>query len=325
MPTYLEVSLTKAATQAKASTMINSDKHLIIIAGPTAVGKTKLSIDIAKILKTEIISADSRQFYKELKTGSAPPSCSELKEVKHHFIGHLSIYDYYSVAKFEIDALEKLDSLFKKYDHVILSGGSGMYINALIHGIDDLPDPDESIRNQLNDLYKTEGIGTLRKMLQELDPDYYMQVDQKNPKRLLRAVEVCMTSQKKYSELRKSEKKKRNFKIIFIGLNRERSELAEIIKKRTANMIRHGLAEEARELYPFRNLNALNTVGYSELFDYFDGLVTLEEAIENINLNTRKYAKRQVTWFRKNKDVHWFHPDEREKIMEYIYNKINYT
>lgn len=317
--------MTKAAMQSKASAMTNSDKLLIIIAGPTAVGKTKLSIDIAKDLQTEIISADSRQFYKELKIGSAPPSSSELKEVTHHFIGHLSIYDYYNVSKYENDVIEKLNLLFDKYDQVIMTGGSGMYIDAVIHGIDDLPDPDESIREQLNNLHKTEGISALRKMLQELDPDYYKQVDLKNPSRLLRAIEVCMCSKKKYSDLRKNKKKKRNFRYAYIGLNRERSELDEIIKKRTNTMLIHGLVEEARELYPFKQLNSLNTVGYSELFDYFDGITPLEKAIENINVNTRNYAKRQMTWFRRHKEIRWFHPDEKEKIKEYICKNINKT
>jgi tRNA dimethylallyltransferase len=308
----------KAVKLAKALMRTNSDKLLIVIAGPTAVGKTKLSIDIAKRFQTEIISSDSRQFYKELKIGSSPPSLSEIKEVPHHFVGHLSIYDYYNVSKYENDAIEKLDSLFKKNDTVVLSGGSGLYINSVLNGIDDLPDPDASTREYLKNLYAAEGIHSLRTMLENLDPGFHKQVDLKNPSRLIRALEVCMTTGLKYSELRKCEKKKRNFSYLFIGLNRERNELIDIINKRTDSMIRHGLVEEALELFPFRYLNALNTVGYNELFEYIDGQVTLEQSIENIKINTRKYAKRQLTWFRKIHEIQWFHPDDIEKIIEHI-------
>lgn len=299
----------------------SSDKLLIIITGPTAVGKTKLSIDIAKKFQTEIISADSRQFYKELKIGSAPPSHSELKEVTHHFVGHLSIYDYYNVSKYENDAIDKIDSLFKKYDMVVMSGGSGLYINSVVNGIDELPDPDASTREYLKNLHANEGIHSLRTMLENLDPDFYKQVDLKNPSRLIRALEVCMITGMKYSELRKSEKKKRNFNCLFIGLNREHNELIEIINKRTDSMILHGLLEEAAELYPFRHLNALSTVGYNELFEYIEGKVSIEQCVENIKINTRKYAKRQLTWFRKIKEIQWFHPEEKGKIISHILKK----
>lgn len=310
--------LTMAVKLAKALMRTNSEKLLVVVAGPTAVGKTKLSIHIAKILQSEIISADSRQLYRELKIGTAPPSASELKEVKHHFVGHLSIYDYYNVSKYEADAVERINTLLEKYEHVVMSGGSGLYINCVLYGIDDLPDPDASLREYLRKIYAVEGIASLRTMLGNLDPDYYRQVDLKNPLRLVRAIEVCMTTGMKYSDLRKSEKKKRNFRSLFIGLNRERSELNEIIKKRTGAMLLHGLLEEAEELYPYRQLNALNTVGYNELFEYFDGKVSKEQAIENIHVNTRKYAKRQMTWFRKNREIQWFHPDEKDKIMNHI-------
>lgn len=300
--------------------MTNSDKQIIIITGPTAVGKTKLSIEVAKFFRTEIISADSRQFYKELKIGTAPPSDSELKEVKHHFIGHLSIYDYYNVSKYENDAIKKIDSLFKDHDRLIMTGGSGLYIDAVVKGIDDLPDADTDTREYLKAKFEAEGITSLQVMLKNLDPEFCKQVDMNNPARLIRAVEVCMTTGLKYSDLRKSKNKKRNFNCLFIGLNREKNELIEIIKKRTNIMIQQGLIEEATELYPFRNLNALNTVGYTELFEYIEGKTTLEQAIENININTRKYAKRQLTWFRKNKDMQWFHPNDKEKIMNYILN-----
>lgn len=297
----------------------NSDKQLIVIAGPTAVGKTSLSIEIANLLQTEIVSSDSRQFYRELKIGAAPPSSSDLRKVTHHFIGHLSIHDYYNVSKYETEAIKKLDQLFNKYDNVILTGGSGLYINAILYGIDNLPDPDETVRNKLKDMLASEGIDSLQALLIKLDPEYSKIIDLKNPARLLRALEVCITSGMKFSELRKNEIQKRNFRQLFIGINRERYELLEIIKKRTNNMISQGLAEEASELYPFRHLNALNTVGYTEMFDYIEGKVSFMECIENINVNTRKYAKRQLTWFRKNEGVKWFHPDDKEKIIEYIH------
>lgn len=296
----------------------NSDKLLVIIAGPTAVGKTRLSIDIAKRFQTEIISADSRQFFKELKIGAAPPSYSELKEVSHHFVGHLSIYDYYNVSKFENDVIGRLDLLFKKNEIVVLTGGSGLYINCVINGIDDLPDPDASTREYLKNLHATEGIHSLRVLLEKLDPVFYDQVDLKNPSRIIRALEVCMTTGMKYSELRKSEKKKRDFRYLFIGLNRERNELVEIINKRADSMIRRGLIEEAEELFPVRHLNALNTVGYAELFEYMEGKISREMGVENIKINTRKYAKRQLTWFRKNEGIQWFHPDDKEKIISHI-------
>lgn len=314
--------LTKEAKPAKVLMRTNSEKLLIVVAGPTAVGKTKLSIHIAKTFQAEIISADSRQFYKELKIGTAPPSSSELKEVRHHFIGHLSVCDYYNVSKYEIDAVKKINELFEKYDVLVMAGGSGLYINAVLYGIDDLPDPDNALREHLKKTYASGGVASLRSMLQELDPDYYSQVDLNNPSRLIRAIEVCMTTGLKYSELRKSEKKKRNFSSLLIGLNREKNELDEIIKKRTDTMLRHGLIEEARELYSFRDLNALNTVGYSELFEYFDGKISKEQAIENIIVNTRRYAKRQMTWFRRNEEMQWFHPDDKEKIVNHIMNEM---
>jgi len=300
--------------------MINSENTLIIIAGPTAVGKTSLSIELAKILQTEIISADSRQFYREMNIGTAPPSPCELKKVKHHFIGQLSIYDDYNVSKYETDAISKINELFQTYDKLIMTGGSGLYINAVIHGIDDLPDPDESIRSYLKSMYASEGIASLRQMLKELDPEYYSQVDLKNQTRLIRALEVCLTTGMKYSSLRKNETKERNFKHLLIGLERDRNELNERINLRTDQMIVNGLIEEASELLPFRDLNALNTVGYKEIFEYFDGLITLDKAIENIKTNTRRYAKRQLTWFKKMQEIQWFHPEQKKEIQEYIFN-----
>jgi tRNA dimethylallyltransferase len=298
--------------------MINSDKTLIIVTGPTAVGKTSLSIELAKIFCTEIISADSRQFYREMKIGTAPPSRKELNEVKHHFIGHLSIHDSYNVSKFETDAISLLNNLFCNHDKVLMTGGSGLYINAVINGIDDLPDPEESTRTFLKSLYANEGISSLRKLLKELDPEYYEQVDLKNHTRLMRALEVCLTTGEKFSALRKNSKKERNFKCILIGLDRKREELFERISQRTDQMIANGLVEEAEKLLPYRHLNALNTVGYKEIFEYFDGQISLEHAVENIKTNTRRYAKRQLTWFKKMQDLQWFQPVEKENIIDFI-------
>ena len=303
--------------------MINSDKVLIIITGPTAVGKTAFSIELAKYFQTEIISADSRQFYKEMKIGTAPPSSNELKEIKHHFIGNLSISDYYNVSRYEIDAVSRINELFGKYDKLIMVGGSGLYINAVIHGIDDLPDTDESTRNYLKSLYSSDGISSLRKLLKELDPEYYEQADLKNHMRLIRALEVCLSTGKKFSTLRKNEKKERKFKHIIIGLNRKREELFELINKRTEMMLAKGLVKEATELLPFRNYNALNTVGYKEIFEYLDGHILLEKAVEDIKTNTRRYAKRQLTWFKKMQEVQWFQPEDKESILHFIKSKSN--
>jgi tRNA dimethylallyltransferase len=302
----------------------NSKKTLIVILGPTAVGKTALSIDAAKHFKTEIISADSRQFFRELKIGAAPPSAGELKAVKHHFIGNLSISDYYNASIYENEALLILDNLFKSEDIVIMVGGSGLYIDAVCSGLDVLPDLDTEIRNKLKQTYDKEGIEALRFQLKLLDPEYYHKVDLANPKRLIRAIEVCLATGETYSSLRTKSKKTRDFKIIKVGLNRKRSELFEIINDRVDMMIENGLIKEAQSLFELRSLNALNTVGYKELFEYFDKKTSLSQAVENIKTNTRRFAKRQLTWFCRDKEIHWMHPDERNKIisiMEQLLNK----
>lgn len=300
--------------------MNSSKKSLIVILGPTAIGKTKLSIELAKKFNTEIISADSRQFYKEMNIGTAKPSKEELESAKHHFIGNLSVSDNYNVSMFEQQALLCLNKIFYKNKYAIMVGGSGLYINALCHGIDELPDPDESLREQLKNLYKTKGIEALKTKLQKLDPEYYAIVDKANPKRLMRGIEVCITSGKKYSSLRSQGYKNRYFNIIKIGLTIKREELFEKINKRVDIMIDSGLLDEAKNLYHYKNLNALNTVGYKELFEYFDKKTSLERAIENIKTNTRRYAKRQMTWFKKDKDIKWFNPENIQEIIEYIKN-----
>ncbi len=289
-----------------------NNKRLIVLTGATAVGKTKEAINLAKTLNTEIISADSRQFYKELNIGVATPSKEELAEVKHHLIGHISINDDYNVVLYEKDALERIEILFKTYDTLILTGGSGMYIDVVCNGIDSLPDVDIEIRNELNRIFKEEGLAILQEELKEKDIEYYNIVDKQNHMRLIRALEVIRQTGKTFSFYRTNKKAQRNFEIIKFALYRERSELIERINKRVDLMIEDGLLEEAKTVYPYKNLYALNTVGYKELFKYFDNQISLEEAIEDIKTNTRRYAKRQMTWFRKDKEYTWL--DARNPI-----------
>lgn len=291
---------------------------LIVFAGPTAIGKTAKAIQLAQSLDSEIISADSRQFYKELKIGVAAPSTDELKAVKHHFVGHLSITDYYNVSIYEHDVLRLLKTYFKEHQYAILVGGSGLYINAVCKGIDDLPDPDKNIRKRLKGIYAKNGLESLRKKLQELDPSYYQIVDLHNPNRILRALEVCLATGRTYTALRNNETKTREFEIVKIGLDRPREELFDIIEQRVDRMIELGLVDEVKGLGKFKHLNALNTVGYKEIFNYLDGIWTLDKTIEKIKTHTRRYAKRQLTWFKKDQDFNWFHPDEIDKILAHI-------
>jgi tRNA dimethylallyltransferase len=303
---------------------MNSDSPamLIVLTGPTAVGKSFLSIELATTLSIEILSADSRQFYREMKIGTASPSAEFLKLVPHHFIAHLSIHDFYNVSRFESDALQRLDHLFETSSSALLVGGSGLYINAVCHGIDELPDPDGALREQLKDLYQNEGIKPLQDKLRELDPIYFEQVDQLNPKRLLRAIEVCMKTGLSYSSLRKNEPKPRKFRILKIGLQREREELNKRINSRVDQMMEEGLLEEVKKLLPYRHLNALNTLGYKELFDHIDGKYSLGQAVEKIKTNTRRFAKRQMTWFRKDQEINWFHPEDLVGIIRFINQKL---
>ena len=293
-------------------------KSLIVIAGPTAVGKSHIAVELAKHLETEIISCDSRQIYKELSIGTAVPDFSELAGIRHHFLQNKSIHQYYNASMFENEVLELLDELFKIKNVVIMAGGSGMYIDAVCKGIDDLPSVDNEIRNQLQIQYQNEGIESLRTMLKKLDPDYYKTVDLKNTKRILKALEVSLMAGKAYSSFLTNLKKERSFEMIKTGLNIQREVLYERINTRVDRMIQQGLVDEAKRYFEFRNLNALNTVGYKEIFMYLEGTITLDEAIDLIKRNTRKYARRQLTWFRKYNDIKWFDPPDIVKIEEYI-------
>ena len=291
---------------------------LIVIAGPTGIGKTALAIDVAKHFNTEIVSADSRQFYKELKIGAAFPNHKELSVVKHHFIGNLSITDEYNVSKYEQDALQTLETIFTTHNTAVLVGGSGLYLDAVCKGIDDLPDPDPELRESIKTLFNENGITALQSKLKLLDPEYYNQVDRDNPKRLMRAIEVCITTGKTYTSLRLSNPKPRNFNIVKIGLFTDREVMYWRINQRTDKMIKDGLIEEAFSLLPFRNYNALNTVGYKELFNYFDKTITLEEAIDKIKIHTRRYAKRQLTWFNKDDKIIWIDINNIKNIYDVL-------
>jgi len=296
-------------------------KVLITVVGPTAIGKTKLAIDLATYFKTEIISADSRQFYKEMTIGTAVPSRDELDSVPHHFIQHKSIHEAYNVGDFEKDALKILDNLFKKHDYVVMAGGSGLYIDAVIRGLDTFPEVDSEIRANLNTSLKKEGIEVLQNQLKELDPQYYAQADIQNPHRIIRALEICLGTGKSYSSFINKKKVPRPFCTIMVGLSTERSILYDKINKRVDTMIKNGLVEEARSLYKYKNLNALQTVGYTEFFNFFDGKWDLDFAISEIKKNTRRFAKRQLTWFRKNKNIVWA---EKKTSFEEIIDKIMY-
>ena len=299
------------------------DKYLVVIAGPTASGKTATAIKVAKTLGTEIISADSRQFYKELPIGTAAPTPEELAEVRHHMIHNLNVEDKYDVADYEQYVLDLLKQLFVNHDAVVLTGGSGLFIDAVCKGLDSIPDISEEVRNKVDELYKKGGLIALQNEVERLDPEYYSVVDKYNPRRLQRAVEVCYQTGLTYSSFRKNTVKQRDFKIIKVALLWERSELINRINKRVDIMVNEGLVEEAKAMYPKRYLNSLNTVGYKEIFEYFDGKVSLDEAIENIKINTRQYAKRQMTWLRKNNDYKWFTIDELDEMLNYINSVIN--
>jgi tRNA dimethylallyltransferase len=300
------------------------NNYLIVLLGPTAVGKTDVSIDLARHFNCEIISADSRQFFTEMRIGTAVPSELQLETIRHHFIRFLSIEDYYSSSLFERDVLNLLPDQFSRNNIILMSGGSGLYIDAVCEGIDDIPDVDSLIRNKYIDKYKEEGIEGLRVALKLLDPEHYTKVDLKNYKRIIRALEICETTGRPYSSFLKKQKRERDFGIIKIGLERPREELYQRINSRVDEMIALGLEDEARQLYDFRNLNALNSVGYKEFFDVVDGKISREKAIELIKRNTRRYAKRQMTWWGKDKEIRWFHPDSLQDVIKHIENLVFY-
>lgn len=298
--------------------MLEPTKMLIVVVGPTAIGKTNLAIDLARHYNVEILSADSRQFYREMSIGTAKPSELELAAAKHHFIDSHSIQTEFSVGEYETEALSILSKLFKSSDQAILTGGSGLYIQAVCQGFDDIPKASTETRESLNALFAEFGISALQEYLLKTDPEYYSQVDLNNPQRLIRALEVFETTGKPFSSYRLKNINIRPFNIIKIGLNIEREELYNRINARVDQMMETGLLEEVRTLLPYRNLNALNTVGYSELFEYLDGLITLPAAIDKIKQNTRRFAKRQLTWFKRQEDIRWFLPSETEEIISWI-------
>ena len=277
-----------------------------------------MCMDIAKHFDIPIINADSRQIYRELKIGTARPSNKQMSEVKHYFVGTLGMDDYYSASLYEQQVLKLLDELFKTSDYALLSGGSMMYIDAVCNGIDDIPTVDDETRNTLKKRLLMEGLGSLCEELRQRDPEYYEIVDKQNPRRVVHALEICVMTGKPYSSFRKQEKKARPFRIIKIGLTRPREELYKRINRRVDKMMKEGLLEEAQQMYPKRELNALNTVGYKEMFEYMKGKWTLHEAVERIKGNTRRYARKQLTWYKKDEQIRWFHPDDKEEIISYI-------
>jgi tRNA dimethylallyltransferase len=298
-------------------------KTLIVIAGPTAIGKTELAIKIAKHFQTEIVSADSRQFYREMAIGTAKPSLAELSEVKHHLIDSHSIREDFSVGDYEILALDILSQIFKKKDFAVLVGGSGLFIKAVTEGFDKLPKADPALRSELNALFEEQGIKPLQDKLKQVDPEYFEEVDLNNPQRLIRALEVCLSSGKPFSSFRIGEKAQRPFHSVKLGLTIKREDLYDRINTRVDKMIEQGLVEEVDKLLPYRSLNALNTVGYSEIFDFLDGKTSLQDAINNIKQNTRRFAKRQLTWFRKDLEIHWFEPDQLNEMINLISREAN--
>ncbi|SNZ00679.1 tRNA (adenosine(37)-N6)-dimethylallyltransferase MiaA [Flagellimonas pacifica] len=298
-----------------------SSKILIAVVGPTAIGKTKLGIDLAKHFQTEIISADSRQFFKEMNIGTAVPSTEELNTVTHHFIQHKSISEPYSVGDFEKDAIELLDILFQKQDVVVMVGGSGLYVDAVVHGLDEFPKVDSKLRESLNQKFKEEGLSYLQEELRSRDLEYYNIVDIENPHRLIRALEVCIATNQPFSSFLNQKKKERTFNTLYIGIEADREVIYDRINLRVDLMMEADLLEEAKKLYPHRNLNALQTVGYRELFEYLEGNFTLDFAISEIKKNTRRFAKRQLTWLRKNQNILWVKHDEN---MDEILKKITH-
>ena len=295
------------------------NKHLIVLAGPTASGKTATAIKLAKAFDAEIISADSRQFYKELSIGTAAPTAEELAQVKHHFVHNLSIEDKYDVADYEKDVLSYLKQYFKTKDIAIMTGGSGLFIDAVCNGLDEIPDISDEIRAKVTKMFDDGGIEALQNEVERVDNDYFQIVDKQNPRRLQRALEVFYQTGKPYSTFRQKNVAKRDFDIIKLAILWDRDKLIERINKRVDLMMKQGLLEEVKSVYPKRHLNSLNTVGYKELFDYLDGKCSLEQAVEQIKINTRQYAKRQMTWLRKRNDYRWFMIEETDEIFNALF------
>jgi len=299
------------------------NKVLVVLLGPTGVGKTEISLRMAEHFNCPIVSSDSRQFYRELKIGTAAPTEFQLKRVKHYFIGSHSIHDEYNAGQYEVDVMQLLDALFRQNDVVMLVGGSMMYIDAVCNGIDDMPNIDNETREFWRQQYAENGLGYIQNELKRLDPKHYGEVDLQNYKRVLHALEICSITGKPFSDIRTGIRKERPFNIVKIGLNRPRSELYERINNRVDEMMAEGLLEEARQFYEFRHLNTLNTVGYKELYEYLDGNWPLDFAVNMIRQDSRRYAKRQMTWFNRDKEIHWFHPDMDNAILDYINKVIN--
>ncbi len=291
---------------------------LVVLLGPTGVGKTELALRMAEHLQSTIINADSRQIFAEIPVGTAAPTKEQQERVRHHFVGTLHLTDYYSAAKYEEDVLQLLNRLFNRQRVALLSGGSMMYIDAVCHGIDDIPTVDEETRLLMKRKLETEGLDTLAEELKALDPEHYQTVDLRNPRRVIHALEICHMTGKTYTSFRKKTRKTRPFNIIKIGLNRPREEMYERINNRVLNMMKQGMVEEARAVYPHRGLNSLNTVGYKELFAHFDGDISLEDAILKIQSNTRRYMRKQLTWFKRDNEIKWFTPANVEEIINYI-------
>ena len=294
------------------------NKTLIVILGPTGVGKTDVGLRVAEYFRIPIINADSRQIFREIPIGTAAPTPEQLQRVKHYMVANHQLTDYYSASMYEQDVLEILEKEFQSHDIALLSGGSMMYVDAVCKGIDDIPTVDDETRAWMKQRFEQEGLEALCEELRQLDPDYYAIVDKKNYRRVIHALEIIHCSGKTYTSFRTNTQKERPFKILKIGLTRDRNELYDRINRRVDKMMEEGLLEEARRMYPLRQLNALNTVGYKELFNYFDGIWPLEEAIERIKGNTRRYCRKQLTWYKNDEDIKWFNPDNVEEIIKYI-------
>ena len=302
--------------------ILHSPLTLLVLIGPTGVGKTELSLRLAEAFDTCIVSADSRQLYAELKIGTAAPTEEQLRRVKHYMVGTLGLTDYYSAAQYEAEVMKLLEQLFKEKEVVVLTGGSMMYVDAVCKGIDDIPTVDNETRALMLHRYEEEGLDRLCAELRLLDPEYYQIVDLKNPKRVIHALEICYMTGKTYTSFRTQQIKPRPFRIVKVGLTRDREELYDRINRRVDQMMAHGLLDEARRVYPHKDYNSLNTVGYKELFKYLDGEWTLDFAVEKIKQNSRIYSRKQMTWFKRDTDIRWFHPEQETEILAYLRSQV---